>query len=200
MARPKKQNVERGVTGKIKTAAYAARRAAAKEETDRNAADVAKWARMAFVIRELGADARLASVCGRMLLIERPKRISAREFEASVRLAGVLDDYDRLVLGVKRAAQAQDVNKAVGLSCGSETPQAAVRRASAAWVEAQGVMGLAGPSCASATMAMIREEAWQHRLDDAIAGLRALVAHWKLNEVSEPRIKRAVEAIFSRAA
>ena len=200
MSRPKKQNVERGETGRIKTAAYTARRAAQKEETDRNAADVAKWARMAFVIRELAVDARLESVCGRMLLIERPRRLTAREFEASVRLAGILDDYDRLVLGVKRAAQAQDVNKAVGLSCGAETPQAAVRRASAAWVEAQGVMGLAGPSCAAATMALVREEAWQHRLDDAVAGIRALVVHWKLNEVSEPRIKRAVESVFSRAA
>ena len=200
MSRPKKQNVERGETGRIKTAAYTARRAAQKEETDRNAADVAKWARMAFVIRELAVDARMESVCGRMLLIERPRRLTAREFEASVRLAGILDDYDRLVLGVKRAAQAQDVNKAVGLSCGAETPQAAVRRASAAWVEAQGVMGLAGPSCAAATMALVREEAWQHRLDDAVAGIRALVVHWKLNEVSEPRIKRAVESVFSRAA
>ena len=194
------EGVERGSTGQIKTAEKNARRLAQKEIVDRNAAEVVKWARMAYVIRELAVDPRMGSVCGRMLLIERPARLNAKEFEASVRLLGVLDDYDRIVLGVKRAAQAQDVNKTVGLSCGSETPQAAIKAASARWIEAQGVMAAAGHGCASATMALVREEAWENRLGLAIAGLRALAHHWKIADVPEPRIKRAVEAVFAQRA
>lgn len=188
------EGVDRGETGRIKTQtpAYVAARAARKEVAERNVDEVVKWARMFAIVRELAANPRMGSVCGRMVLIGKPAPLSEREFAAADRLGGILDDYDRLVLGVKRAAQAQDVNKAVGLSCGSETPETAVKRASAAWVEAQGVMGLGGPGCASATMALVREEEWQHRLGLAIAGLRVLSEHWGLAAVPESKLKNAV--------
>ena len=178
----------------------ATQRAARREQIDRDAACVVRWARMAMIIRELAIDPRMSSLCGRMLLIEQPYRLGAKEFEASVRLAQVLDDYDRLVLGVKRGAQAQDIDKAKGLSCGGETPAAAIRAASAAWVAAQGAMGLGGHGCASATMALVREDGYQGREQLGIAGLRALAVFWKISDVPEPRIKRAVAAIFERAA
>ncbi|MDR3449537.1 MAG: hypothetical protein P4M15_07310 [Alphaproteobacteria bacterium] len=196
------EGAERGETGRIKTQspAYVAARAARKEIDDHNTADVVKWARMAYVLRELAVDPRMESVCGRMLLIGKPTQLHPREFAAAVRLLGVLDKYDRIVLGVKRSAQAQDVNKTVGLSCGSETPQEAIKAASDAWIAAQGAMGLGGVGCASATMALVREEAWEGRLGLAIAGLRVLAHHWKIDDVAEPKIKRGVDYIKSVAA
>lgn len=199
--RPKKEGVERGSTGKITTAAYlaakAAKKAEKKAEYDRNSADVVKWARMCAIIRELAFDARLSGVCGRMMLMERPARLSVKEFAASVRLYGILMDYDRLVLGLNRSIQAQNMNKAVGISCSIDAPSESVKAAAARWIEVQGVMATAGKDCPSATMALVREEQWEGRIPLAIAGLRALAQHWGISEVQESKVKRALDILFN---
>lgn len=202
MARPKKENVERGANGAIKSSSKAsyATRLAKKEQADRNAAAVVKWARMKEVMMKLAVDPLLQSPCGQMLLIEHPARLNAAEMAAAERLLEILNDYDVIVLGVRRSAQAQDIVSVKGGNLGAGPSPEAVKRASDKFMEAEGILGRAGPGVASAAKALVRDEDWRHRLDNAVAGLKALAREWGLREVPEPKIKRAIEAAFRGAA
>lgn len=132
--RPRRQDVERNAAGRIKPSVYRmgrAERRAAMDGLMNDENSLAIWRRIRDLTLSASIDARLGTKLGRMFVVSDPISISAHEFEAGLRFAQILFDYDRLVLGMHRTAQAQNLARTKGLAWTEENPKTIQRAGNA---------------------------------------------------------------------
>lgn len=205
--RPRKEGVERGETGRIKSSVYTVQQSRKSAQQDADARALGRWRAARAIVETLLPDTRLATPLGKMLLLGAPFSINEAEFEAGSRLFKIMERYDRIFLGVGRTAKAQDIGAERGsaLTLGPdpwliEKIVADYRAAEAAFFKiskaevrlADGTQFACGPGAdiIGATKALVRGEDWERRAGVAIVGLKALARHWGLDEVPKAKIRR----------
>lgn len=143
-----------------------------------------RWNRIRDVLVDQADQPELGTLLGRAFIIGDPVKISAAEFEAGERFAAILDAYDGIVLGITRSIRSPDFGTSVdGSGAGEgvrEPTQDVITEITNSMMEAERVLGEAGPGVASATKALCRDEsAALGRL--ASLGLQALADYWKID-------------------
>ena len=180
--RAPRKDVERGSTGRIKTAVH-----------ERDISALGKWHRARAIVHQLLPDNRLDSPMGRMLLIGDPRWIDVTEFEAGERFLKILTNYDRTVLGVGRDPRGIDLNSAQGRALAPDVDPDVVSSITGKLMECESVLGMAGPGVASVTKEMVRGGSAVVNSDLVVKGLKALATHWKLDTVPVAKIRRSGE-------
>lgn len=210
--RPRREGVERGATGKIKTGVYLVEQSKASAKAAEDIHSLARWRAARIIVERMLQEPKLASPLGRMFLLGVPIKISKAEFEAGVRFGQILDAYDRVVLGINRDPKAQDINGARGRALREGPGEDEVNRAISNFSHAEqalfdvrealvrmadGVEIPLGPGAdlVNATKALVRGDDWERRAAFAVVGLKALARYWSLDGVQETKIRRAGERL-----
>lgn len=208
--RPRRDGVERGAGGKIKTAVYTVEQTQRAKKADEDVLALARWRAAKIVVEKMLAEPRLASPIGRMFLLGAPLQISEAEFEAGVRFGKILDAYDRIILGVVRDPKAQDVNAARGRALRdgpsddlvsqtignlqqAEKGLFNVREATVKMADASEIRLGPGADLVNATKALVRGEDWERRAAFGVVGLKALARFWGLDAAPPTKVRRAGE-------
>lgn len=206
--RPRRQGVERDASGRIKSNFYRLSKPERRVAMDGLSTDkhaLAVWKRTKELIVQQVIDPRLGTKLGKMFLIADPIGVTAAEFEAGNRFAQILFDYDRLVLGKHRTAQAQNLARVRGLGWIDENPDNVKRAANAVMLC---LVALGGREIIRAdeegreekvwikdgvcnvTEALCRDEDHVGNYRAAKVGLEILVGHFGLADDKSGRIKR----------
>lgn len=205
--RPRHDGVERGETGRIKTAAYVVQQSRKSAQAENDARALGRWRAARAVIEALYPDTRLTTPIGRMFLLGVPLSINEAEFEAGTRFEKILARYDRLFLGVGRSPKAQDITAERGSSLtlgpdpevvadavarfkGVEAALLGVKRATIRLADGTTFELGAGADLFGATKALVLGEDWEARAAFGVVGLKALARFWTLDQVPTAKIRR----------
>ncbi len=132
--------------------------------------------------QELGLDPRMGSSAGQTLIL---RQISVPQFEAAMRWAGMLDNYDRLIMG-KRPAEKPLAYERVSPGEGGEPAAERVAAFRASFDEAHRELMGCGMLVEAAVNAFCRDQTrGAARLPDILRGLSALAVHWGLTGSSK---------------
>jgi hypothetical protein len=201
MARPRRTDVKRDAGGRILASSYRLGRdekRAALETRARDEQALAVWRRTLDQIQCGLIDPRLGTKLGRMFVIGDPLKISPQELEAGTRFAKILDDYDRLVLGKHRSAQAQDIMKTRGAPADIDNVETVHRTSNGLmtclrvlggnFIMSEGLGTVTRTGLCAATEMLCRNDDFVSDYKAAKAGLRLLADHFGLYDTAEGRI------------
>lgn len=124
--RQRNADAPRGSSGRIKTSFYRQNRTALREQIAGQAkvdADAIRgWRLQQHLALRSALDPRMNTVLGRMLVWGDPARIGPEEMEAGQRVAQLLFEYERKILGTVSTPQAIDMARVRGLALTDDDP------------------------------------------------------------------------------
>lgn len=198
--RPRKQG-ERDGAGRLKQLPKGEKRA--------NIKSVVRWQRAREIIEQMFDDTRLDSPAGKMLIMGIPERIRPHEFEAFNRAAEAFASYRNNVLGCSPNPKAQDIDGPRGRALVSDqTVEGRAKFAARVYMDIVQKLGAVPAFSVNGARVAVRNQSqlfealkalidaapsWQERRTDAIAALRVLVDHWRLEPPERTRMRSAGE-------